>query len=136
MKKLFVILAFSCFAAACGGGNTDTKADQKEESKEEAKAEAPVVETKDPDIQKGLELAGKSDCFTCHKIREQLVGPAYVAVSERYQNASDLTIDSLASKVITGGTGRWGQVPMSAHPQISKEDATAMVKYVLSLKKS
>lgn len=131
MKKLFVILAFSCAAVACGGGGN---AENKDEAKTDAPA-APAEETKSPEVQKGLELVAKSDCFTCHKIRETLVGPAYVAVSERYANATDKVIDSLATKVIKGGAGNWGTVPMTPHPQVSKEDATTMVKYVLSLKK-
>jgi cytochrome c len=136
MKKLFVILAFSCAAIACGGGGED--AQKKEEGKEEAKAEAaaaPVEETRSPDYEKGLELVAKSDCLTCHKIRETLVGPAYIAVSERYANATPQVIDTLANKIIAGGGGKWGAVAMTPHPQVSKEDATTMVKYILQLKK-
>jgi cytochrome c len=132
MKKLFVILAFSCVAVACGGGGSTEK---KNEAQATEPAAAPVEETKSPDVQKGLELAAKSDCFTCHKVREKLVGPAYIDVSERYQNASEQTIDTLAGKIIKGGKGRWGEIAMTAHPQIPKEDATSMVKYILSLKK-
>jgi cytochrome c len=43
-------------------------------------------------------------------------------------------LDTLSDKIIKGGGGRWGAVPMTPHPQVSKEDATTMVKYVLSLK--
>ncbi|HEX8460744.1 MAG TPA: c-type cytochrome [Segetibacter sp.] len=130
MKKLFVILAFSCAAVACGGGGST-------ENKGEAKtdAPAPVEETKSPEVTKGLELVANSDCLTCHKIRETLIGPAYLSVSERYPNATDQQVDSLALKIVKGGAGKWGQVAMTPHPQISKEDATTMVKYILSLKR-
>ena len=37
-------------------------------------------------------------------------------------------------KVMKGGSGNWGTVPMAGHPNISKADAELMVKYVLSLK--
>ena len=130
MKKLFVILAFSCAAVACGGGGETEK-------KEEVKTAeaAPVEEPKSPEVQKGLELVAQNDCFTCHKVRDPLVGPAYIAVSERYGEATDKVVDSLAGKIIKGGSGNWGQVAMTPHPQVSKEDAATMVKYVLSLKK-
>ena len=76
---------------------------------------------------------GKSDCFTCHKVSEQATGPAYQAVAAKYQNNPE-AVEALAEKVIKGGAGNWGNVPMTPHPQISKEDATVMVKYILSLK--
>lgn len=132
MKKLFVILSFSGLGLiySCGGGdmkNAETEA-------REEKAEEMEPEVVNEDYEKGLELVGKSDCFTCHKVTEQAVGPAYQAVADRYENTPEV-INTLAEKIIAGGAGNWGQVPMTPHPQMSKEDAVAMVKYVLSLKK-
>ncbi len=131
MKKLFVILSISCFAVACGGSDSNTP---KEDRKDEAKEVAKETKTKSPDYEKGLALVAKSDCFTCHKVKETATGPAYEAVAAKYAPASDQVIDTLANKIISGGSGKWGSVPMLAHPQVSKEDATTMVKYVLSLK--
>lgn len=133
MKKLFIILAFGGLGiiASCGG-DADKKADT-ETAKEGASAE-PEVEAENPDYEKGLALVGQSDCLTCHKVNEALVGPAYQAVADRYEK-TDAVIDTLANKIITGGSGRWGAVPMTPHPNVSKEDAVAMVKYVFSLKK-
>jgi cytochrome c len=48
---------------------------------------------------------------------------------------NDAVIDSLSDKIIKGGSGNWGTIPMIAHPALSKDDAKAMVNYVLSLKK-
>ncbi len=87
----------------------------------------------DEDYQKGLALVAKSDCLTCHKIDEKLVGPAYKDIANKY-TADDKIISQLANKVIKGGSGNWGQVPMSPHPGLSEDDAKQMVKYVLSLK--
>ncbi|MDB5120152.1 MAG: cytochrome [Sphingobacteriales bacterium] len=81
--------------------------------------------------EKGKALIAKSDCLGCHKLDEKLVGPAYKAVAEKYTSAD---IDKLAGKIIAGGAGNWGEVPMSPHPAISKDDAKEMVKYILSLK--
>jgi cytochrome c len=128
MKKLLVILSCSCIIISCGGGN-DAK-EEKKEQVQESKEEAPV---EDPAIAQGLDLVAKSDCFTCHAVSEKKTGPAYQDVAQRYP-ATPEVIDTLAGKIISGGSGRWGSIPMTPHPQLSKEDATTMVKYVLSLK--
>ncbi len=134
MKKLLIILSFGGLGllTSCGGGNE--KNTETEARKDEAEQQAEETETENPDYEKGLALVGQSDCFTCHKVNEPSTGPAYQAVADRYPN-NPAVIDSLANKVIKGGAGNWGVVPMTPHPQISKEDAVAMVKYVLSLKK-
>lgn len=133
MKKLIVILSLGCSCAviSCGGNESNAP---KEERKEEAK-EAEAPKPKSADYQKGLELVAKSDCFTCHKIKETATGPAYEAVAAKYAPATDEVVEKLANKVIAGGSGNWGTVPMVPHPQISKDDAKTMVKYILELKK-
>lgn len=87
-----------------------------------------------PDVTKGKNLIAKSDCLACHKDDAKLVGPAYVDVANKYE-ASDANITKLADKIIKGGAGVWGQIPMSPHPTLSQADAKEMVKYILSLKK-
>jgi cytochrome c len=132
MKKLLVVLSFSCVVVACGSNDSNPA---KEERKEEAKEVAKEPAGKSEDYKKGLDLVAKSDCFTCHKVKEAATGPAYEAVAAKYAPASDEVIEKLADKVIKGGSGNWGTVPMLPHPQVSTEDAKAMVKYVMSLKK-
>ena len=126
MKKIVISFAVVAFLISCGG-SSDKKAEGGD------KKEATEDVSKNPDYQKGLALIGKSDCFTCHKLREQSTGPAYGAVADKYEN-NEANVNMLADKVIKGGQGVWGQIPMVPHPQISKEDAVAMVKYVLLLK--
>ncbi|MEJ7560221.1 MAG: c-type cytochrome [Pedobacter sp.] len=92
-----------------------------------AKAEAP--KTAGP----GEALIKKSDCLACHNAKVKIVGPAYAAVAAKYP-ATPENIDKLANKIIAGGAGSWGEVPMSPHPTISKGDAKDMVRYILSLK--
>jgi cytochrome c len=134
MKKFFVILSFGCLAISCGSNDSNPEKEaRKDEANDVAKA-TPKAE-KSPDYQKGLELVAKSDCLTCHKIKETATGPAYEAVAAKYAPASDEIIDKLADKVIKGGAGNWGTVPMLPHPQLSKEDARTMVKYIMELKK-
>ena len=83
-------------------------------------------------IEAGKQLLTTSDCLTCHKVQEKLVGPAYEEVARKYP-VSDANISLLTNKIITGGGGVWGQVPMTPHPSLSQEDARKMVRYILSL---
>jgi len=80
----------------------------------------------------GKDLIMTSDCKACHRFDTTVIGPAFTAVSQRYQNKPD-EIPRLASKIITGGSGVWGEHYMNAHPQLSKDQTTSIVKYILSL---
>ena len=143
IKKILCASLFAFVLASCGnneadsGNDTTTGADTATTSTTDntgtaaPTASASGISTEDAD--KGLELVGKSDCLTCHKVEDKLVGPSYREVAQKYP-VDDSTISYLAGKIITGGAGVWGQVPMTPHPQISKEDAALMAKYVLSLK--
>ena len=129
MKKTILLVSLAVFIFSCGNNNSNTNGSTNANGTNASTAPAKT----DPEVDKGLALVGKSDCFTCHKIADPSVGPAYQKVADKY-TASPEVIDSLAQKVIKGGSGNWGTVPMTPHQTISKEDAQAMVKYVLSLK--
>ena len=117
--------SFVTLASNCGSGG---------EKKDEKKEVEDITES--PEYKKGLELVVKSDCFTCHKIDEQLQGPSYRDVANKYAGMPDTIISHLARKIIKGGVGVWGQqIYMTPHATLSQEDAEAMVKYILLLKK-
>lgn len=80
----------------------------------------------------GDQIMETLDCSGCHSANERMIGPSYKEIAEKY---SEKDIELLASKIIEGGSGVWGSVPMAAHPQVSKEDAKKMVEYILSQKK-
>jgi len=81
----------------------------------------------------GKTLIANSDCKACHTVDKVSVGPAFVAVAQRYKGQLGTT-DMLAKKIITGGGGNWSKdYVMSAHPQIPQKDAEEMVKYIFSL---
>ena len=130
MKKFLLPFVLVSFLVACGGGGGETKKDEKAATEETPKEDL----SSNPDYQKGLALIGQSDCLTCHKVNEASTGPAYNLVAQRYANAADTTITRLGKKIISGGAGDWGTVPMAPHPNISQADAEQMVKYVLLLK--
>ncbi len=81
----------------------------------------------------GKQLLAKSDCLTCHKEQVKVIGPAYADVAKKYE-PTPANISYLTDKVISGGSGVWGQIPMAPHPNLSKGDVTAMVNYILSIK--
>jgi cytochrome c len=140
MKKTFLILMMGSLivAAACNSqdkaGENDTTTAGGDTATTQVQEPAPAASTADADKQKALELIAQSDCLTCHKIEEKLVGPAYRDVANKYAN-DEQTKTLLAEKIIKGGKGVWGEVAMTPHPQISEADAKIMVSYILSLKK-
>ena len=127
-------LALSFIVAACYAcNNNETKTTTAAEPAKTADAPAADDLSKNPDYVKGMTLIAGSDCLTCHKVDETVTGPAYREVANKYTN-DDATVEMLADKVIKGGSGVWGAVPMTAHDALSKDDAKAMVKYILLLK--
>ncbi len=157
MKKVFFTLAIATACYACGG-NSSTEATTPISNNDSNGNSQIGGETTDPansnpqtpatssDTSRagatttaaaggkdGKALIEASDCRTCHHDKDKLIGPAYVEVAKKYPN-TDANVKQLAGKVIAGGTGVWGQIPMVAHPNISQGDAEAMVKYVLSIK--
>jgi cytochrome c len=80
---------------------------------------------------KGKALIDKSDCKACHALNKTSVGPSYTRIASRYKGKQ--VVNTLVTKIIKGGSGNWGEQPMSAHPQLSKADAEQMVRYILNL---
>jgi cytochrome c len=135
MSKMFlVVLSGAILMAACGNGG-DTKS---AENKDTVAAIAPPAGTATAS-DKGLELIGASDCTTCHRLHKEdngaAIGPAYSEVAAKYSPAADTTVNRIVKKIITGGSGLWGTVPMTPHPATKEEDVRTMVAYILSLKK-
>jgi|SRR5690606_16822546 len=83
-------------------------------------------------VQKGEVLIAYSDCYTCHSLEKRAKGPAFKDIAQRYP-IQKAYIDMLAYRVISGGSGAWGNPVMLPHPQISHEEAKLMVSYILSL---
>lgn len=82
----------------------------------------------------GEKLIAKSDCIGCHNKVQKVIGPSYQDIAAKYP-LNDENVSHLADKIIEGGKGVWGEIPMTPHASLSKDDAKSMVKYILSLKK-
>jgi cytochrome c len=139
MKKLLLVIAlfgfFACAMTSCGG--------KQEKAEEGEAAEHDEYETADqggqqqqssPEdlIKQGQALADASDCKTCHHATNKLIGPPHTDVAKKY-DFTQPNVTYLADKIRNGGSGVWGEIPMTPHPDLSQADAEKMAMYVLSL---
>jgi cytochrome c len=80
-----------------------------------------------------MQLAQQKNCLACHAIDKKVVGPAYKDVAAKYAGQKD-AVAKLTQKVLKGGAGVWGPVPMPANTQVTEAQAKELVTWVLSLK--
>jgi cytochrome c len=78
------------------------------------------------------QMPARYGCTACHAVDRKVVGPALKDVAAKYRG-KDVEA-ALVEKVRNGGSGVWGQVPMTPNPQVPEEDLHAMVKWILALK--
>jgi cytochrome c len=159
MKKVLLVFAVSAALFACGGGSSEssTPVSNNEANTNsqiggesatttpaapattDAAAPAPTPAAEAPATaaasgKDGKALIEASDCRTCHQDAAKVIGPAYMDVAKKYPN-TPANVKMLAGKIINGGKGVWGEIPMTPHPNVSQGDAEAMVTYILSMKK-
>lgn len=79
------------------------------------------------------DLAKSKNCMACHSVDNKVVGPAYKDVAKKYAGQKDAE-NKLVQKVLKGGSGVWGAVPMPANTQVTEAEAHTLVKWILSLK--
>lgn len=162
MKKVFLLLSAGVLLVACNSGYQQDGPDQananktttEDQSIDPLKLDSAAgtnvaavnnqmqVDTNSAKIgtqptgtphDKGAKLMAASDCASCHRERDKLLGPAYVAVAQKYP-ATPANITMLANKVIKGGSGHWGDIAMTPHPGLSESDSKEIIRYILSLK--
>ena len=75
-------------------------------------------------------LATSKNCMACHAVDKKLVGPSYKEVAVKYATHKD-AIDKLAVKIIKGGSGVWGPVPMPANSQLNDTEAKKLAEWVM-----
>jgi len=78
-------------------------------------------------------LAKSKNCMACHAVDKKLVGPSYKDVAKKYAGDAK-AVDALAAKIIKGGSGVWGAIPMPANPQVNEADAKKLAAWVLAQK--
>jgi cytochrome c len=80
-----------------------------------------------------MALATAKNCTACHAMDKKIVGPAYKDVAAKYAGQKEAA-DKLAVKIMKGGSGVWGPVPMPANTQVNEAEAKKLAAWVLSLK--
>lgn len=96
-------------------------------TKKDSDNNTPVNQTLDS----AKDLIAANDCVACHQERENMIGPSFVKIAQRY---SSKDIPMLIQKIIKGGQGNWGEIPMTAHPGLSELEATEMANYILKMR--
>ena len=79
------------------------------------------------------QLATSKNCMACHAVEKKLVGPSYKDVAAKYIGQAD-AVEKLTVKVMKGGSGVWGPVPMPANAQVSADEAKKLVAWILAQK--
>ncbi|WP_316823218.1 c-type cytochrome [Pedobacter gandavensis] len=129
MKNTLSILA--CFILALAScGSPESNSTSTTTTTESTPATASASTEKHP----GEKLIATSDCIGCHNKVTKVIGPTYEEIAAKYTN-DDATVELLSKKIIDGGKGVWGEIPMTPHANLSQDDAKEMVRYILSLKK-
>jgi cytochrome c len=127
MKTLILFISLITIFATINCGNKSSK------NENDNNTEKPVNMQQMMAFKEGLALVENSDCGTCHKRETKHTGPSYIDISNKYNNTED-NINLLANKIIKGGSGVWGQIPMLPHDKITVTDAQKMVKYIFAIK--
>lgn len=78
-------------------------------------------------------LAKSKNCMSCHAIDRKVVGPAYQDVAKKYAGQRD-AVDKLTTKIMKGGAGVWGVIPMPVNSQVNEAEARKLATWVLTLK--
>jgi cytochrome c len=78
------------------------------------------------------DLAQKKNCMACHSVDKKVIGPSYKDVAAKYAGQKDAS-DKLVEKVVKGGVGVWGQIPMPANA-VTEAEAKQLVTWILSQK--
>lgn len=145
MKKLVLLIAlfgFFSFAIVSCGSKQENANEQAEgedygeyETAEQGGQAAGAQEQQGSTeelIKQGQALVDQSDCKTCHHQTNKIIGPAHQEVAKKYDFTKE-NVTYLADKIKNGGSGVWGEIPMTPHPDLSQAEAEKMAMYVLSL---
>lgn len=78
----------------------------------------------------GAQLAKARNCLACHQTKGNLIGPGFWNIAQKYAD-NPTAAETLTIKVLRGGQGSWGPVPMPANLQVSEAEARQLVKWIL-----
>ena len=82
------------------------------------------------DDAKAVALAKQSACLGCHAVDKKIVGPSFQAIAKKYTNDPSAQV-FLKNKILKGGSGSWGLVPMPANSKLSDADLSLLTSWIL-----
>ncbi len=82
------------------------------------------------DDAKASALAKQNACLGCHAVDKKIVGPSLQTIAKKYTNDPNATA-FLKNKILKGGSGSWGVVPMPANAKLSDADVSLLVGWIL-----
>lgn len=80
-----------------------------------------------------IELAKNNGCLSCHSAKEKIVGPAYSTVADKYRDDKE-AVANLVQSIQYGSKGKWGRIPMPAHPGMNAADIKTLAQWVMTAK--
>lgn len=86
-----------------------------------------------PDQSTFTPLMQANGCASCHSVNEKIVGPAFQNVAAKYAGDKD-AVGSLMQSIQNGSRGKWGRIPMPAHPSLSQAELKELATWVLAQK--
>ncbi len=82
------------------------------------------------DDARAMTVAKQNACMGCHAVDKKIVGPGFQAIAKKYENDPGATA-FLKNKIIKGGSGSWGVVPMPANVKLSGADVSLLTSWIL-----
>ena len=82
------------------------------------------------DDARAMTVAKQNACMGCHAVDKKIVGPGFQTIAKKYENDPGATA-FLKNKIIKGGSGSWGVVPMPANVKLSGADVSLLTSWIL-----
>jgi cytochrome c len=78
----------------------------------------------------GAKLIEHARCYICHDVEKISIGPPFKAIAAMHAARKDEMIEVLARKIVDGGGGNWGVVPMVPNQWVSIEEARGTAGWI------
>ncbi|MFT4205254.1 MAG: c-type cytochrome [Chitinophagaceae bacterium] len=134
MEKRHVLLPVAVSLAifiSCNNPNSNARP-SKEKNSSETNALVDNAGQNAPDeFKEGAQLVTSNDCLTCHKVADTSVGPSFQSIANKYENI-EANVNKLLVSVQKGSSGIWGSNTMTPHPNLTPQDGTKILHYILS----
>lgn len=92
---------------------------------------AGLVHADAPTFEQVSEILTKNACLACHQVDTKVVGPAYKEVAEKYKG-DPANAALIAKHIKEGSQGVWGAIPMPPNVNITDEDLSLVVDWLMA----